>query len=122
MLKKVSGVIEIESHIDSIDNIFSDIEEISIYRIVQESLNNIIKHSNASDAIVMIKREENRIFIIIEDNGKGFDVADVKSAGGGFGLVGLMERAQLLGGELIINSMPEEGTKIEVKILIPKLQ
>jgi len=115
MLKKVSGVIEIESEIDSIDNIFNETEEISIYRIVQESLNNIIKHSDASDASVKIKRDENKITIKIEDNGKGFDVLNLKS--GGLGLIGLKERAQLLGGEFVIDSRIGEGTRIRVAIV-----
>ncbi len=116
MLKKVSGVIEIESRIDSIDNIFDENEEISIYRIVQESLNNIIKHSNASDAIVTIKRDEDKVSILIEDNGKGFDVGGIKSDGGNLGIVGLKERAQLLKGDLVIDSKIGEGTKIRVVI------
>ncbi len=112
MLKKVSGVIEIESEIDSIDNMFSETQEISVYRIIQESLNNIIKHSNASDAIVKIKRDESKILITIEDNGKGFDVLIVES---GLGLVGLKERAQLLNGEFSIDSKIGEGTRIRVE-------
>ncbi len=113
MLKKVSGVIEIESEIDSIDNIFNETQEISIYRIVQESLNNIIKHSNASDAIVKIKHVENKVLITIEDNGKGFDVGNVK---GGLGLVGLKERTQLLNGEFSIDSKIGEGTKLKFRV------
>ncbi len=121
MCKKVSGVVEIDCEIDSIDNLFSENQEICIYRIVQESVNNIIKHSNASNALVTIKRGENKILITIEDNGKGFDVGNVKSNGGGLGLVGLKERTQLLKGEFAIDSIIEGGTKIEVKISIPKL-
>lgn len=117
MLKKVSGVIEIESDIDSIDTIFSENEEISIYRIVQESLNNVIKHSEARLVKVKIKRIENFVLIRIKDNGEGFDSANVK---GGLGLVGLKERSQLLNGELIIDSKIGEGTTIEVKIQTPK--
>lgn len=116
MCKKVSGVVEIDCDVDSIDNLFSENEEISIYRIVQESLNNIIKHSNASNAIVTIKRDENNILISIEDNGKGFDINNIKSNGGGLGLVGLKERAQLLGGEFIVDSKIGDRTKIQVVI------
>jgi signal transduction histidine kinase/ligand-binding sensor domain-containing protein len=115
MLKQVSGVIEIESKIDSIDGIFNETQEISIYRIVQESINNIIKHSDASDAMVRIKRDESKVLITIKDNGKGFDFENTKSKSG-FGLNGLKERAQLLNGEFSIYSKIGEGTKIEVKI------
>ncbi len=115
MLKKVSGVIEIDSEIDSIDNIFSETQEISIYRIVQESINNIIKHSNASDAFVKIKRDETKVLITIEDNGKGFDIANIKN---GLGLIGLKERSQLLNGEFVVDSKIGEGTKITLELRI----
>jgi signal transduction histidine kinase len=115
MLKKVSGVIEIESEIDSIDNLFSEVGEISVYRIVQESLNNVIKHSSASVAYVVIKALENTVLITIEDDGTGFDFENTKSKSG-FGLVGLKERTYLLNGEFSIDSKIGEGTRIEVKI------
>jgi signal transduction histidine kinase/ligand-binding sensor domain-containing protein len=113
MLKKVSDVVEIESEIDSIDNLFNESEEISIYRIIQESLNNVIKHSNAAKAMVKIKRTERQILLTIEDNGKGFDTANIKS---GLGLVGLKERAQLLNGEFLMESKLGKGTTIQVAI------
>ncbi|HEX8638221.1 MAG TPA: two-component regulator propeller domain-containing protein, partial [Pyrinomonadaceae bacterium] len=115
MLKKVSGVVEIESEVDSIDNIFSEAGEIGVYRIVQESLNNVIKHSNAAVAHVTIKRDEKTVLIVIEDDGKGFDYKNTRSKGG-FGLVGLKERTELLNGEFSIESKIGEGTKIKVKI------
>jgi signal transduction histidine kinase/ligand-binding sensor domain-containing protein len=120
MLKKVSGVIEIESEIDSIDNIFNENEEISIYRIVQESLNNVIKHANATTVAVKIKRTENHVLIRIQDNGAGFMVETTKSKSGGLGLIGLKERSQLLHGELLIDSEIDKGTTIEVTIQMPK--
>ncbi|MBL8203890.1 MAG: hypothetical protein JNM09_06635 [Blastocatellia bacterium] len=113
MLKKVSDVVEIESEIDSIDNLFNESEEISIYRILQESLNNVIKHANASNAKVKIKRTESQVWITIEDNGKGFDTTNASS---GLGLVGLKERAQLLNAELLIESKNGKGTAIQVEI------
>lgn len=118
MLKRISGVIEIESEIDSIDKIFNENEEIGIYRIIQESLNNVIKHAEATRAKVQITRTENLVLIKIKDNGKGFNVEDSKKSG--LGLVGLKERSQLLNGELLIDSKIGEGTKIEIKIQTPK--
>jgi signal transduction histidine kinase len=121
MLKKVSGVIEIESEIDSIDNLFSEAGEISIYRIVQESINNVIKHSSASEARVVIKALENTVLITIEDDGTGFDYENAKSKSG-FGLVGLKERTELLNGEFSIASKIGEGTRIKVKIPVQNLR
>jgi signal transduction histidine kinase/ligand-binding sensor domain-containing protein len=116
MCKKMSGVVEVECDVAPIDHLFKESEEISLYRIVQESLNNVIKHSDATNASVKIKRSESRVMITIEDNGKGFEVEQLKSKSGGFGLVGLRERAQLLNGEFSIESKIGKGTTIQVDI------
>ncbi len=115
MVRKVSNVIDIDSEIDSIDNLFEKNKEINIYRIIQESINNIIKHSEAEKAFVEVVKLENEIILTIKDNGKGFDKHNVKPKGGGLGLVGLEERVNLLGGELLIDSKIGKGTTVEVK-------
>ena len=122
MLKKVAGVVEIESDIDLIDGLFTENEEISIYRIVQESVNNIIKHSNASNASVSITRDGSNVAIKIQDNGRGFDFVNANAERHKLGLVGLNERAQLLKGEILIESRPGEGTTIRVMIPIEKVR
>jgi signal transduction histidine kinase len=116
---RVAAVIEIKSDIDQIDGLFSENEEISIYRIVQESVNNIIKHSHASSASVEIKRSSKEVSITIGDNGKGFDTTSVNPERYTLGLVGLKERAQLLKGEFAIDSKPGYGTTIRVTVPIP---
>jgi len=116
MIKKVSGVIEVSGDLDPVDDLFAENEEISIYRIVQESLNNAIKHSGASQVRVNIKRTDTRVLISIADDGKGFDVD--ASDRSGLGLVGLKERAHFLSGTFIINSSIGAGTRIEVEIPI----
>jgi signal transduction histidine kinase/ligand-binding sensor domain-containing protein len=113
MLKKGADIIEIESEIDNIDGLFGENEEISVYRIVQESLNNVIKHAEATRVAVKIKRTENQVLITIEDNGKGFDPENVSS---GHGLFGLKERALLLNGELLIDSKIGKGTKLTLEL------
>lgn len=119
MLKKYAGVIDISSEIDPIDDIFDEHEEISIYRIIQESVNNVIKHSNAQKASVKVKRGEHHVEIEVKDNGIGFDVLSVPPEKRGFGLTGLRERAQLLGGELQIESRPGSGTKVFATFPVP---
>jgi signal transduction histidine kinase/ligand-binding sensor domain-containing protein len=118
MLKKYSGVIDIDSDIDGIDGIFGEHEEISIYRIIQESVNNVIKHSNGSKADVKVKRLENRIMIEINDNGRGFDPDSLPTEKRSFGLAGLRERAQLLGGDFVLDSKPGVGTKVSVSFRV----
>jgi len=107
-----------KSAIDDIDDIFPKVTQINFYRMVQEGVNNIIKHSEASEASVMVHREQHRIVLTISDDGKGFQAthsgADLRHTG--FGLVGIVERAQLLGGVAIVQSEPGMGTSIRIEI------
>ena len=118
MLDKTAGVVEIDAEVDDIDGLFSENQEISVYRIIQESVNNVIKHSNASNAVVTAKRVNNDVTIVVQDNGKGFDTANVNAERRNMGLVGLKERAQLLYGEFSVDSKIGEGTTIRVNIPI----
>lgn len=111
--------------LDSIDGLLMPEQEIGFYRIVQESLNNIIKHSEASEASVVVKWHgrygtliDQRIELTIQDNGKGFSPgAQVDpNQRGGFGLLGLNERARILGGTLTITSAPHRGTTIHLQL------
>lgn len=107
--------------IDSIDGIFGDEAEVNIYRILQEGINNIVKHSQATDASVNIKRDDHEITFIVEDNGKGFAVEESnRTVGGGFGLKLIRERAQMMGSEAVIKSAPGRGTRITVKLHLPQ--
>jgi signal transduction histidine kinase/ligand-binding sensor domain-containing protein len=121
MVKKVSGSsrINISAGIDEIDRLFSTESEINLYRIVQESINNIVKHSGATEASVVITQAESGLVITIHDNGKGFDTQSV-SAGdlriAGFGLMGIYERTRILGGRYTIESAPGLGTTINIQI------
>ncbi|MCW5958544.1 MAG: hypothetical protein KIS76_00160 [Pyrinomonadaceae bacterium] len=121
MLEKVSGVVEIESNIDPIDDLFSETDEINIYRIVQESVNNIIKHSNAANAFVEVERTRTHVLITIKDNGVGFNTEKVKSSNGSsLGLIGLKERARSLDGTFSINSVKGKGTTVKISIDLSK--
>jgi signal transduction histidine kinase len=104
--------IEISYLPQGIDHIsFSDDLHLAIYRIVQESLNNIIKYSNAQAAFIEIKADDVQLFLKISDNGKGF-VASQKS--GGIGITNMKTRAENLNGSFTLNSAPGEGCQIEV--------
>lgn len=93
--------------------------EIAIYRIIQESFNNISKYAEAVDVSLDLYRKENKVFVKVKDNGKGFDpesVAKSKKAGGGFGLINMKERAELVGGKVDIKSKPGSGTELLLEI------
>ena len=89
--------------------------EIAIYRIVQEALTNIAKYARAESISILVETRASEIVVVIEDDGIGFDVINSSSAKQ-LGLVGMRERAELLGGKLKIESQPGEGTTIFVRI------
>ncbi|MFC2019354.1 PAS domain S-box protein [Chloroflexota bacterium] len=93
--------------------------EIQLFRIVQEALSNIRKHSGASEARLLLDFTEDSVKIVIVDNGCGFEVperVDGLPRSGKLGLAGIQERVQLLGGTLEIESAPGKGTTIKVKV------
>ena len=116
---ELSTGIRFECNIESIDGLFSEETEVSIYRIVQECLNNIAKHSESPRATVAITRIEDVVLIAIEDFGRGFEVRRYTYAGSdvsGFGLQSLSQRVKLIGGQLSIKSRISEGTQVSIWI------
>ena len=106
-----SSQLTIHDDLDDVDNLFPKQEEINVFRIVQESVNNIVKHSRATGASITVKREMDHMTLTISDNGTGFDPRRR-----GFGLTGMAERARILGGTLEVKSLPGDGTSIRVTI------
>ena len=112
------------SHADDIDGLFDKESEIHVYRIVQEAVNNILKHSAATEATVVVKKQIATISLSIRDNGRGFDAAALHHSNSpdvGHGISGINERARILGGNLVIDSRPGAGTvlSIEIPIRVP---
>jgi len=94
---------------------FSNEVEISIYRIIQESLTNVARHASVQSVLVELSTTENQIELLIEDEGSGFIPNDQKN-GASSGLTGMIERARLLQGEMQIQSQPGQGTRITVHL------
>jgi ligand-binding sensor domain-containing protein/signal transduction histidine kinase len=114
-----SSVIKFSAEIEAVDNLLSVEDEINIYRIVQESLNNIVRHSNATEAKVAVHWDGKQLYLNIQDNGKGFDPQAVNVGvrrRGGFGLQGIEERTRMLGGRCAIQSTPNGGTSIVINV------
>lgn len=102
-----------------IDGRFDRSLEVNLYRIVQEALNNVAKHSGATAADVQLLGMEGRTRLVIEDDGRGFNTsgsAKEVRPGGGIGIVSMRERAVSFGGTLMIESSPGKGTTIIVEI------
>lgn len=95
------------------------IHETAIYRIAQEALTNVLKHSNADRVSFILERREDHVLAVVEDNGKGFDIEGVQERSSeerNLGLLGIRERASLLGGTLAIESAAGIGTTLYVRI------
>jgi len=100
---------------------FNPDTELVLFRIVQEALRNVWKHSEASRAWISVEFNEDKATFIIQDNGKGFElpknIGDFTTVSK-LGLVGMQERAQLIGGKLAIQSEPGKGTTVTIEIPI----
>jgi two-component system sensor histidine kinase UhpB len=96
----------------------------TIFSIVQEAITNIEKHADAQNVWIRIKEEQDELVVVVEDDGKGFDVESVIAnydQGNSFGLLNMRERAALIDGVLILDSKPHRqkpGTMIELRVAL----
>lgn len=99
-----------------------ELVETAVYRIAQEALNNVAKHAGAQAVEMRLAAGEDAVVLEVEDDGKGFDPAAVtdQSGPGGYGLPGMRERAELLGGELELGSSRGRGTSLRVSVPLPR--
>jgi PAS domain S-box-containing protein len=98
--------------------------ETNLYRITQEALNNPMKYARAKRVDVLLERRDHQVVLIVEDDGVGFDPKRQASGDGdkGMGLIGMRERAVLVGGTLEIESAPEQGTTIFARVPVRFLE
>jgi len=105
---------------DDLSGLLSPEVEVNLYRIIQECLNNIVKHAQAAAVELSIRRNAQSLVVVIKDNGRGFDLTQVLGRKDrGFGLAGLAERVRLLGGKETIQSEPGKGTTITITLNLP---
>lgn len=114
----ISGRWRLPVHVDisGTINLPPDVK-ISFYRIAQEALNNIAKHSGASEATVILRCEEDTCILMVKDNGRGFDQSVLPPDSLGIGI--MKERAANIGADLIINSTKNQGTEVSVVWMDP---
>ena len=117
MLKRIATLIDntLSYTIEQIDDLLPKEQQIHLYRVIQETLNNSIKHSGAKNIEVIVVKDEQSIRMIIKDDGKGFDPKIKKE---GYGMRSLNERVKILNGQYAIESSPEKGTVIKITIPI----
>jgi signal transduction histidine kinase len=112
--------IRFSQELDNIDEVFPEDLRINFYRIVQESVNNVMKHAEATEVSIRVERTADHVLLTIRDDGKGFAPGAAKpdSDRGGFGVTGMAERARSLGGRVTVQSAPGHGTTVSMRVPI----
>ncbi|MGI4831827.1 MAG: sensor histidine kinase, partial [Janthinobacterium lividum] len=105
-----SSAIRVTHSIQNIDGFFPRDMENNVYRIMQEAFGNTLKHAEATEVIVTVALKGSALQLVIADNGRGFAASTVGSMQGGLGLIGIVERAEALGGNAVIGSAHPAGT------------
>jgi len=109
--------------VEAIDGFFLKEQEIHVYRILQECVTNIIKHSDAQEAVVTVRKSNGSVVLMVKDDGKGFpeEIAGTpRQKADGFGLSGLTERVTILNGQLSIVSKLNKGTIVSITLPLLK--
>jgi signal transduction histidine kinase len=111
-----SGILKVKYQSIGLDNVVIDqLAAITIYRIVQELLNNTIKHAAATNVIVQVSKTDSLLSVTVEDDGKGFDTSILKQAKG-IGWSNILNRVEFLKGTLDVNSEPGKGTSVLIEL------
>ena len=111
--------VNVEFHKTGSERRLSETAELALFRIAQEALSNIVRHARASQADVGLNFRPERVYLEVVDDGRGFEVPESPAEfapGGHFGLLGIHERAELIGAQLFIDSTPGEGTHVRVDL------
>ena len=115
LVDKLNMVSSIETTFDYklYNPVMEDDLKLNIYRIIQEQTNNILKHANASNIMILLNDNNGSLYITIEDDGNGFDLGQKRK---GIGLTNMNNRVESFNGEFKIESSPGNGCKLKIKI------
>jgi signal transduction histidine kinase/streptogramin lyase len=114
------AAVDIKVDVSGPETVLPQEMEQHLLRIAQEAVTNVVKHAGANRIVIKLHTEARKLDLRIKDNGRGFEPRDVfSSLGGHFGLIGMRERAERLGGEMRLASNPGEGTEVEVTVPLP---
>lgn len=111
-----SGILKATINVNGSGKLIKNQHKIILFRLIQESMQNILKHAKASELEVLIEDGKEQSIIMINDNGIGFDVKTELSKNSGLGLKSIINRAALIGGEATIQSTQSKGTAISIII------
>ncbi len=106
---------EVATELESVGNHLDEVQTLAVYRVVQEALSNAKRHSGADRAVVRLRSTAGEVVAEVEDHGKGF-VTHQDDAGDGLGVIGMLERTEMIGGRLDVDSTPGRGTRVRVVV------
>ena len=112
----INGNLEVALQDFGLENRLDNSLEITIFRIIQELITNIVKHANATEASINITQHESLLSIIVEDNGKGFNISEFINSTNGMGLSSIERRVEHLEGTMEVDSFPGKGTSVLIDI------
>ena len=112
-----AGGVPVQLHLHGLETRLPQPLEVELYRLVQELLNNVLKHARAQQVLVQLMRHDAELHLVVEDDGQGFDTA---AAGTGVGLRSVQARARYLGGTLEVQSQPGQGTSVSLELRVPQ--
>ncbi|MBK8704160.1 MAG: sensor histidine kinase [Saprospiraceae bacterium] len=115
---KQSGELKIHFQSFGMEERLPQETEVVLFRIAQELLNNVVRHAKASNSLVQLLRDKDRLSLTVEDDGKGFDAAALNQVQG-IGWVNIRSRVNYLGGELDVRSAPGEGCSVHIEMQLP---
>jgi PAS domain S-box-containing protein len=116
-----STSVHFETRLEDVDDVLQGSSATHLYRIIQEALNNLARHSGARRATISLERDIKCVRLLVSDNGRGFEVKP-PAARTGLGLRNMAERAQMLGGSLKIESAPGTGTVLRVEVPVSEVE
>jgi PAS domain S-box-containing protein len=108
--------LKVDLDVEPVDEYLTADGKLVVYRVVQEALNNVSRHADASAARVLLRKSGGHIVAEVEDEGRGFSPHRVQNDGGGLGLLGMQERAAMVGGLVTVDSRPGEGTRVVIRV------
>lgn len=108
--------IKVQLQLPQLDERLAPLVEITLFRVIQEAITNISRHSGASLVNIEVVMKDSTVIATIKDNGRGFDVEAAFKAPESWGLRGIRERVAVIGGELSIESSSEHGTRLQVRL------
>lgn len=111
-----TGALHVEPELEALGAGLSPEVELAIYRVAQEGLTNVLRHSGASDAVVALRHLDAGVRLVVSDNGRGLPVGALRE---GRGIAGMRERALHVGGRLTVASPPAGGTEVRLDVPLP---